>query len=277
MYARGLRSCSRALRAPATLVRGFAKKAEKEGVGAMSSQDITKYFLDFDSATPAAQGLDLPIKLTGRSGQLVTELYQKGKNFDKILKELEAFVAAVHQAGMVVDRFFATANYSPEECQLVIETLTSNKEPLTSFESIKNADVKDMLVDNESNLDTWRAARKAIAAANLSPEVKAVLDSLASEARLDLVKLVASKAADLRSVTSKTLDASVTSASPLSKETQSAIAKALPAYAPSGYSLNINYTVDPAVLGGLLVTLKNQTIDLTVTSKLVDVMAAKLA
>ena len=32
---------------------------------------------------------------------------------------------------------------------------------------------------------------------------------------------------------------------------------------------------DPAVLGGLLVTMKNTTIDLTVTSKLVDFLARK--
>lgn len=92
------------------------------------------------------------------------------------------------------------------------------------------------------------------------------------------MKKVAEKAAELRAVTSKSIDATVTSAVPLSKDQQAAIGKALPAYAPAGNTLNISYTVDPAVLGGLLISLKNQTIDLSVTSKLVDVVAStKLA
>lgn len=85
---------------------------------------------------------------------------------------------------------------------------------------------------------------------------------------------MAIKAADLKAVTSKTLEAEVRSAVALSKDQQATIAKALPAYAPGGQTVNVSFAVDPAVMGGLMVTLKNTTIDLTVSSKLVDVMAA---
>jgi F0F1-type ATP synthase delta subunit len=94
---------------------------------------------------------------------------------------------------------------------------------------------------------------------------------------LDLVKKMASKAGELRAVSSKSTDATVTSAVPLSKEQQATLAKALPAYAPAGTSLNVNFTVDPAVLGGLLVSIRNTTIDLTATSRLVDVVAGSRA
>ena len=90
---------------------------------------------------------------------------------------------------------------------------------------------------------------------------------------MDLLKHVASKASELLAVTSKALEAVVTSAVPLTKEQQSAVAKALPAYAPAGANLSVAYAVDPAVLGGLLVTLKNQTIDLTAATRLVEVAA----
>ena len=88
---------------------------------------------------------------------------------------------------------------------------------------------------------------------------------------------MARKAGELRAVTSKALDAVVTSAVPLSKEQQAAVAKCLPAYAPAGSNLSVAYAVDPAVLGGLLVTIKNETIDLTTASRLVDVAAARMA
>jgi len=91
------------------------------------------------------------------------------------------------------------------------------------------------------------------------------------------VKRVAEKAADLRLVTSKAADAIVASAVALTKEQQAAIGKALPAYAPTGTSLNVHYTVDPAVLGGLQISIKNTTIDLSSTSRLVDVVSSRVA
>ena len=88
-----------------------------------------------------------------------------------------------------------------------------------------------------------------------------------------MVKNAAAKAADLRMVISKTLDVEVRSAVALSKEQAAAVTKALPAYAPAGNSVNVSFVVDPAVLGGLLVSMKNSVIDLSVTTKLVEVIA----
>jgi F0F1-type ATP synthase delta subunit len=108
----------------------------------------------------------------------------------------------------------------------------------------------------------------------LLPPTLTRAESLASAGRLDLLKTVASKAATLRSVTSKALDATVTSSVPLTKDQQAAVTKALPQYAAAGTTVNVNFTVDPAVLGGLLVTFKNQTIDLSAASRLVEVVGA---
>jgi hypothetical protein len=171
------------------------------------------------------------LQLTGRSGELVADLYAagtKGKNFEKLVKEVEGFVAAVSGSGLIVDRFFATGNYSPEECKKVIELLTTTKEPLTSFKDIKDAEIREVLVDNEGNLDAWRSARKAVSGLALSEPVKALLETLAAEGHLERVKSVATKAADLRAVTSKQVDATITSAVALSKAQQDAVKAALP-------------------------------------------------
>jgi hypothetical protein len=105
--------------------------------------------------------------------------------------------------------------------QLVVETLLTTKEPLSSFEGISNQDVKELLVDNEGNLGAWLGARKAVAALGLLPEVAGVLsksgdrsevgdssqsslptlvlraDTLAAEGRLDLLKQVCWKRVSL--------------------------------------------------------------------------------
>ena len=244
--------------------------------------DITKYFMGLDAAAPAAAKAELPTtlsKLTGRSGDLTRELFAagaKGKNFDKIVKDLEGFVAAVEKAGMVVDRFFTTPNYSEAECRKVVDLLMTSKEPLASFASIKDAEVKDVIVDNEANVATWLAARKAVAALQLSEPVAAAIAKMAAEGNLLRVKLVARKAAEVRATTAKSLDVVVSSAVALSRAQQEAVTKALPAYvqAGAGQALAPVFVVDPAVMGGLLVSFKNLSIDLSASTRLVEVAAA---
>ena len=190
------------------------------------------------------------------------------------MKELDAVVAAVKTGGLVVERFFATANYSPEECKKVIELLMTTKEPLSSFKDIKDAEVKEVLVDNEGNVEAWLRVRKAIAAAAPSEPVVTLIGKLAAEGRLERLKKLASYAAELKNVSSKTLDAVVTSAIPLSKTQQEAVLKALPTYAGAGSTVNPVFVVDPAIVGGLTVTLQNKSIDLSANSRLVEVVAA---
>ena len=131
--------------------------------------------------------------------------------------------------------------------------------------------MKDVLVDNEGNVAAWLATRKAIAAAALSEPVKATLAALAEEGRLDRLKKLAVLGAELRAIAGKTLEATVTSATPLTKSQQEAVTKALPAYAGAGSSVVPVFVVDASIVGGLTVTLKNQSIDLSVNSRLVEV------
>jgi len=58
---------------------------------------------------------------------------------------------------------------------LVLDLLLTNKEPLTSFDGIKSVDVRELIVDNEGNLETWRNARKAVQALGVSEDVKSLL------------------------------------------------------------------------------------------------------
>lgn len=82
-----------------------------------------------------------------------------------------------------------------------------------------------------------------MAALGLGAEVKGALEAIACDGRLDLAKKLASKAAALKAVTSKTLDATVVSAVALSKDQQATVTKALPTYAPAGQTVNVSFVV----------------------------------
>lgn len=207
----------------------------------------------------------------------MAELYAAGaktKSFDKFVKDLEGLAAAVKSSGIAVERFFATGNYSEKECAKVVDLLTTTKEPLADFKSIKDDEAREVLVDNEGNLEAWRAARKAVAAVGMAPEVKGALDALAREGALNRLFAVARKAAELKAAVSKTVDVVVASAVPLSKAQQDAVRAALPAYAPAGTNLTVAFATDAAVLGGLRVDMKNTVIDLSATTRLVEVLAS---
>jgi len=89
-----------------------------------------------------------------------------------------------------------------------------------------------------------------VSALGLSSEVKTALEAIAADGRLDLAKKLASKAAALKAVTSKTLDATVVSAVALTKDQQATVSKALPSYAPAGQTVNVEFVVVRPPLGG---------------------------
>ncbi len=175
---------------------------------------------------------------------------------------------------MVVDRFFTTSNYSEVECKKVLDLLLTSKEPLTSFSSIKDTELQEVIIDNEGNLPAWQSARKAISAIGLSEATKKALEAMAADGNLARVKRVAVKAGEVRAATSKTLDVIVTSAVALSASQRTAVEKSLPQYV-GGSAVKADFKVDPAVLGGLLVTFRNQAIDLTATTRLMEVASAQ--
>lgn len=111
--------------------------------------EIAKLFIDMDAAAPKPPKGDVPLKLVGRSGELVESLYyavgKDAKKFDAIVKQLEVrrrarrccrggalptrqhcgrrtahtsavraaqgFVGIIQRSGLVVERFFTTTNY----------------------------------------------------------------------------------------------------------------------------------------------------------------------
>lgn len=134
--------------------------------------------------------------------------------------------------------------------------------------------VRELLVDNEGNLDAWRGARKAVAGVNLEAPARALLEALAKEGRLDRLRRVVGFANELAAVTAKTVGCTIASAVPLTKAQQEAVVKALPAYVAPGQTLTHAFVVDPSIVGGLSLTLGKSSVDLTVSSRLAEVAQA---
>jgi F0F1-type ATP synthase delta subunit len=64
------------------------------------------------------------------------------------------------------------------------------------------------------------------------------------------------------------VEATAVSAHPLSREGLSDIKKVLKAEYPAAKSIIVNEQIDPAVIGGIRITLANERLDLTIQSKL---------
>lgn len=115
------RAASRALRGGVSLRLAGARCLSAAGGSSQTNAELTKLFLDLDASAAPSAASSMPVKLTGRSGELVEELWVKagsksGPRFDAAATALDGLVAAVSGAGLVVDRFFTTANYSAVEC-----------------------------------------------------------------------------------------------------------------------------------------------------------------
>ena len=115
-----------ALRLTTSVSRLAGVRCLSAGAGSgASNAELTKLFLELDATASPSATSALPIKLTGRSGELVEALWVKagarsGPRFDAATTALEGLVTAIAGAGLVVDRFFSTANYSAAECTVSV-------------------------------------------------------------------------------------------------------------------------------------------------------------
>jgi len=261
---------------PAATAAEEADDDYEEGDDERSAEDeaILDYFLEMDNAekgkaTPLAP---LPAKVSGIAGGLAAELYRSAVgagNFSDVVYDLFALNKVVEESPDVITRFFKHNNYSEVECALAVDLLTTGK--YANHNAIPTQDQRETIVGAPENFQSWADAKKAIDALELEDVTKAFIGKLAKLARLDLLKSVASTCADLQAAASKTVPVVVSSAVALSPAQKERISKLLPKYAGT-QAINVEFEVDPSTLGGLMITLENRSIDLSASSKLMEVV-----
>ncbi|KAK5661031.1 hypothetical protein OQA88_12410 [Cercophora sp. LCS_1] len=170
-----------------------------------------------------------------------------------------------------LDGTYATALYTAA-------VKTSSLEPTArAVASLGNLVQKDPKLVAILDAPTLSAADKSavvaelVKAAGVSGEtVKNFLATLAENNRLGLLPGVTSKFAELMSAARGEIEVTVTSAQPLDNKTlnrlEAAVSKSQ--YVGAGKKLKVTNTVNPDIVGGLVVEIGDRTIDLSVSSKI---------
>lgn len=185
---------------------------------------------------------------------------------------VQDLVAIVDSSHDTVRRFFVHPNYSPEECQSVVSLLFTTKEPLKKFESIKDQELREVIVQSPTAMQEWAKARAAVKAAKTQPAATELVDKLADMGRLDLLRRVAEITHDMQAAQSNTVAVTVASAVELSSAQKKGVQAALPQYMDKGQKVDVTFEVDPGTLGGIMVTMGNRSIDLTAGTQLMEAM-----
>jgi F0F1-type ATP synthase delta subunit len=197
------------------------------------------------------------------------------KNLSAITQQLSSVQQIAAKSDYGVNRFFVESDHLPEENIKALDLLLTEKEPLKSMDSIADIETKEYLVADEVTLKAWKAARADIKAIKLNPIVVQLLTDLAARGATYRVARIVATLGEIVTVISPTSEVLVQSAVELSAAQKKDIKAALKDYLPANKKeMNMEYEVDTALTGGLIVQLDSVTVDLSSTSILVAATAA---
>ncbi|KAK3371381.1 mitochondrial ATP synthase subunit 5-like protein [Lasiosphaeria ovina] len=170
-----------------------------------------------------------------------------------------------------LDGTYATALYT---AAVKTSSLEPTAKALSSLGSLVEKDAKLITILDAPTLSI--ADRSAIiaelekATGAAGQTVKSFLTTLAENNRLRLLPGICSKFGELMSASRGEVELTVTSAQPLDGKTlsrlETAVAKS--AYVGQGKKLKVTNTINPDIIGGLVVEIGDRTIDLSVSSKI---------
>ncbi|KAK3387034.1 ATP synthase delta subunit-domain-containing protein [Podospora didyma] len=186
-------------------------------------------------ASPAADKVKAPVALFGIDGTYATALYTAAVK----TSSLEPTAKALSTLGSLVKK----------DAKLV----TILEAPTLSA-SDRSAVVAELLKNTGASGET----------------VKNFLSTLAENNRLGLIPGVCEKFSELMSASRGEVELVVKSAQPLDNKTLSRLETAVSksAYVGQGKKLKVTNTIDPEIIGGLVVEIGDRTIDLSVASKM---------
>ncbi|KAH7722372.1 ATP-3 protein [Aphelenchoides avenae] len=108
----------------------------------------------------------------------------------------------------------------------------------------------------------------------VSTEAQNFFGMLAENGRMNKLKNVLNSFDEIMRAHRGQLDVEVTSAEELSAKHKSALQDALGSFAKQGQKLNVNFAVKPSLVGGLVVTIGDKYVDLSVASRIKKLSSA---
>lgn len=168
-----------------------------------------------------------------------------------------------------LDGTYATALFTAAAKDSSVEKTYSSVEKLNA--AIKEDAKLNTILSNPSlSFDArQQVISTVVSSLRLDPIVENLLKVLAENNRLDLFSAIAKQFSVLNSAYNGVVEATITSAKPLDSRTLNRLQKAIQGskFVGSGKSLKITNEVDPQILGGLIVEVSGNSVDLSVSSK----------
>ncbi|KAE9552905.1 hypothetical protein FO519_003890 [Halicephalobus sp. NKZ332] len=184
------------------------------------------------SATVCQQTVKTPVQVHGVEGRYASALYTaayKQKSLDNVEKDLQKFK----------------------------DLYKTNKQ------------FKEFVLDPTLKAHKRRTAIQAISKnLGVSKESANLVDLLAENGRLSKLESVINSFETIMRAHKGELFVEVTSAEPLSKKHESALSDALQKFAKSGQKLHITFNTKPSIVGGLVVTVGDKYVDLSIASRI---------
>ncbi|CAK5064477.1 unnamed protein product [Meloidogyne enterolobii] len=186
----------------------------------------------FAISASALQVIRPPVQVSGIEGKYASALYSSGmkeKSLDKIEKDLS-------QLKVLYD--------TNNDFKLFVENPILNKQ--------KKADAIQAVLKNQG----------------MSKTVQNFFVLLTESGRLVKLSSIINSFETIMRAHRNELQVEVTSAEPLNKKQEQSLRTALASFANAGQELNISFGVKPSLIGGMVVTIDDKYVDLSMASKI---------
>lgn len=255
---------------------GGKKGGEAAGVSlddaiakASSNEELTAIFDSVDAKGGAVEDVQvLPVNMSGAATPYVETAWSTAGSADGLAaatKQLQALHDLVTRADYSIGRFFIESDYLPQETELAVNLLTTNDVSLKNIDKIEDDDLREYFLVDEEIAGMWADARAAVKDLKLNKTSSAVLAALAADGNTAKLGRVVEGCNTVLAAVSTVAQVTVQSAVPLTnaqqKEVQAAVKSS---FLPEGKtSLEVSYDVDPALVGGLMVHIDDNSLDLS--------------
>ncbi|XP_011314379.1 ATP synthase subunit O, mitochondrial [Fopius arisanus] len=162
---------------------------------------------------------------------------------------------------------YATALYSAATKQSALDAVEKD---LLKFQGLIKSDAKlvDFLKDPSIKRRAKAEAFKAIGSKlSLNPATGNLLTLLAENGRLGMIGQIAQAFKQIMAANRGEVVCEVTTAKPLDADTQSKLESTLKMFLQKGQTLLLTTKVDPTIIGGMLVSIGDKYVDLSIASK----------
>uniref|UniRef100_A0A7E4ZVZ4 Oligomycin sensitivity conferral protein n=1 Tax=Panagrellus redivivus TaxID=6233 RepID=A0A7E4ZVZ4_PANRE len=167
-----------------------------------------------------------------------------------------------------VEGRYASALYTAAYKQKSLETVEKDLQQVKNLYQ-SNKQFKEFVLNPTTKANARKAAVAAITKSlGVGNETSNLVTVLAENGRLAKLEAVINSFETIMRAHKGELFVEVTSAEPLAKKHTTALTDALSKFATSGQKLHVTFNVKPNIIGGLVVTIGDKYVDLSIASKI---------